>query len=265
MLLAGLKGSAPIAALSNASIVAHIAKRRATRSNGTVNREIQLLRRALKYAGSALDAAVPEINWRDLKLKEPTERVRELTAAEEGRLFKHLRQDFHPLVRFALITGCRVGNAVRLEWRDVDFATGVIVFREMKGDRHHAIPMTRTVVALISSQPRVHERVFTYWFRGGKKRRPFTIAGWKKPWRAALAAAGIKDFRFHDTRHTALSRVARVRGLKAAQKLAGHASIASTARYDHCEMEELRATMEAVETTRTGPTAVRRGTGKRRK
>ena len=76
---------------------------------------------------------------------------------------------------------------------------------------------------------------------------------------AALEAAGIPDFRFHDNRHTALSRMTRVKGLKAAQRLAGHASIASTARYAHCEHDELREAMERVEATHTGPTIVETG------
>jgi integrase len=256
ILRAGLGKATPLPDITAATLTEHIARRRAVVSNATVNREIQLLRRVLAYAGKNLAAAVPDIDWRALALREPHERSRELTATEQARLFRHLRTDFHPLVRFCLIAGCRVGNAVRLEWRDVDFQARVIVLREMKGDEHHAIPMTAQLLVLLANQPRVEgiDRVFTYAFRGGRKRRPFTIAGWKKPWWAALTAAGIPDFRFHDTRHTALSRITRAKGLKAAQKLAGHASITSTARYAHCEMDELREAMEMAEFTHSTPT-----------
>lgn len=254
-LLKGLGKRTALAALTTADLSAHVAKRRALVANATVNRELQFLRRVVRYADAVLGAAAPEIDWRSLALREAAERVRELTAAEETRLFAKLRPDFRPLVRFALIAGCRVGNAVRLEWRDVDFAARVVVLREMKGDRHHVVPMTRAMLALLSAQPRVRThpdlpadraRVFTYAFRGTKKRRPFSEAGWKKPWWAALDAAGIADFRFHDLRHTSLSRITRAKGLKAAQNLAGHASIATTARYAHCELDELREAMERV-------------------
>lgn len=257
-LRAGLGRSRPLHLIVAADLTAHVAKRRAIVSNATVNRELQMFRRALAYVGRTRNAATPDIDWRALALREPTERVRELTVAEEARLFAALRPDFHPLVRFCLATGCRVSSAVRLEWRDVDFHARTITFRKMKGDEHHAVPLSHGLTALLAPLPRVHARVFTYRFRGSKRLRPFTIAGWKKPWRAALVAAEIEDFRFHDNRHTALSRMTRVKGLKAAQRLAGHASIATTARYAHCEMDELREAMETADLTHAGPAIAER-------
>jgi hypothetical protein len=48
----------------------------------------------------------------------------------------------------------------------------------------------------------------------------------------------------------------RDQGAEGGQKLAGHASISSTARYAHCEMDELREAVEIVQITHTGPTPV---------
>lgn len=254
----GLGPSTLLHMITETALAGHIARRRASVSNATVNRELQMFRRAMRYIARTRNVAVPDIDWQALILREPSERVRELTLAEEKRLFAALRPDFHPLVRFCLTTGCRVSSAIRLEWRDVDFHARTITFRQMKGDQHHAVPLTPGLTALLAPLPRVGSQVFSYRFRGSKKLRPFTIAGWKKPWWAALKAAGIEDFRFHDNRHTALSRMTRVKGLKAAQRLAGHASIATTARYAHCEMDELRAAMEMAESTHAGPTAVKR-------
>lgn len=260
-LLAGLGKATAIDTITQADLARHVTRRRAGAANGTVNRELQLLRRVLKHAGVRLDARLPAIDWRDLALREPRERSRELTREEEERLFKQLRPDFHPLVRFCLASGCRVGTAIRLEWRDIDWHARTITFRHMKGDQHHVVPLSAGLHALLRPLPRAHARVFTYRFRGGKTLRPFTIAGWKKPWWAALTAASIPDFRFHDNRHTALSRMTRVKGLKAAQRLAGHASIATTARYAHCELDELRDAMDAAEATHTGPTQAADATG----
>ncbi|WP_232830494.1 site-specific integrase [Oceanicella sp. SM1341] len=254
-LLASLQRTTPLDTITTATLTEHTARRRAAAANATVNRELQLLRRVLSYAQKNLNAAVPDIDWKALTLREPRERVRELTADEEQRLFANLREDFHPLVRFCLITGCRVGSAIKLEWRDVDLRARALTFREMKGGEHHAIPLSATLVLLLANLPKAEgcDRVFLYKFRG-KQLRPFTAAGWKKPWWDALEAARIPDFRFHDLRHTALSRMTRARGIAAAQKLAGHADITTTSRYAHVQMADLLEAMEIAESTHNRPT-----------
>ena len=271
-LLAGLGKTQILHDITTGQLIRHQTARRAAVANGTINRELELLRRVIAHVGQALHARLPEIEWSAIRLREPKERVRELSAAEEKRLFKALRPDFHPLVRFCLLVGCRVGNAIRLEWRDVDFESRTIVLREMKGGEQHSVPLSAGLAALLTplleqrrtyirsaplkDRPAIGDRVFLYRFRGSAKLRPFTIAGWKKPWWGALTAARVPDFRFHDTRHTALSRMTRVKGLKAAQRLAGHADISTTARYSHCEADELREAMERVERTHNTPTVV---------
>ncbi len=258
ILLSCLRKKTALATIDNQTLTAHITRRRATVSNATVNRELQLLRRVITYADRNLNARVPAIDWRALHLSEPKGRVREMTAEEEVRLFQHLREDMKPLVRFCLATGCRVGSAIALEWRDVDFSNRMIVFRTMKGGEHHAVPMTDALLVLLANQPHVTAipQVFTYLFRNNKrgKRRPFTQSGWNKPWKKALANAGIPDFRFHDLRHTALSRITRTNGIVAAQALAGHADISTTARYAHVQMDDLRKAMETAESSHTEPT-----------
>ena len=259
-LLNGLRKRTTLSSIDNGMLTTYIAKRRTTVANATVNREIQLLHRVVNYAESNLGRQAPDIDWKSHILPEPKGRVRELTTDEEKRLFMHLRPDLHELVRFCLITGCRVGTAINLEWRDIDFQRRVIVFRMMKGGEHHAIPITTKLLTLLANQPRADhlDRVFTYEFRGNaKRRRAFTKSGWSKPWKDALTAAGISNFRFHDLRHTALSRITRTNGIAAAQKLAGHADISTTSRYAHVQMDDLLNAMENSEVTHSGPTLKR--------
>lgn len=149
-------------------------------ANATVNREIQLLRRVFNYTKRNLKMAVADVDWDAHILKEPKGRVRELTVAEEARLFKHLPADLHDLVEFCLISGCRAGSAIKLEWRDIDLEQHIVVFRNMKGGEHHTIPMTERLHNLLADQPRLLHinRVFTYEYRGlARKRRAFTASG----------------------------------------------------------------------------------------
>ncbi|MBY0393536.1 MAG: tyrosine-type recombinase/integrase, partial [Novosphingobium sp.] len=67
--------------------------------------------------------------------------------------------------------------------------------------------------------------------------------------------AGITDFRFHDLRHTAGSRITRAGGLRTAQKVLGHTRIETTARYAHVTEADMLSAMEAADQSRNSPEA----------
>lgn len=235
-------------------------------SPATLNRELQLASRVLKYARSQGFDVPPAddpdaVKWADLKAREPKERVRELSAAEERRLLEQLSPDLLAVVEFAYLSGQRKNAIVTLEWPRVDLdgmRAGVIT----KGGKEHWFPLTERLVEIIKARPRVDkcDRVFTYEcrrpspprkdrprrYRG--QRYPFSKEGWSREWYKALKDAGISNFRFHDLRHTSATRVVRSSGnLKAAQKLLGHTDIGTTARYAHVMDDDLRAIMSATE------------------
>lgn len=249
------------------NLTAYIARRRAQVSDASVNREVELLRRVMRRAGKLWKADVGEMpEWKELLLPEADERVRELTADEEKRLFEHLRPDFHALVRFCILSGIRQMNAIRLSWPQVDFDAGVIrlkVKSRKPGGEVHVVPLTPAIAALLSRERGRHAMfVFTYECKQSRKDRrkglryPFTQCGWRRDWRRGLAAAGITDFRFHDSRHTAATRTLRAsRNLKAVQKMLGHKNIATTARYAHVMLDDVRAAMVAAQ-SRTIPEPV---------
>lgn len=233
-----------------------VARRRADGvSNATINRTVtEPLRRVLGRARKHWEQEVQDIPWRDFLLPEPKERVRELRADEETRLFAALRPDYHPVVRFALMSGCRLAECVGLTWDDIDWGGRTITIRG-KGAKVDTIPLTSGLRELLwPLQGGDAEAVFTYVadradgdIRKGD-RLPVTYEGLKTQWRRAKAAAGLADFRFHDTRHTAATRLLRSSGnLKLVQKLLRHEGVATTTKYAHAHDEDLRRAMEAVE------------------
>ncbi len=237
-------------------VSAAIARRRAEGvSNATVNRTVtEPLRRVLARARQHWEQPVQDIPWRDFLLAEPKERVRELREEEEARLFAALRPDYHAVVRFALMSGCRLAECVGLTWQDVDWGGRTLTIRG-KGDKPATIPLTAGLRRLLWPLQGGHaESVFTYVadradgeVRKGQ-RMPMTYEGLKTQWRRAKAAAKLSDFRFHDTRHTAATRLLRSSGnLKLVQKLLRHEDVTTTTKYAHAHDEDLRRAMEEVE------------------
>lgn len=258
-LVAALRGDTLLSEITDDQIAEYVARRRAKVSNASVNREVQLLRRVFRRAHGTWRRDVGDMpDWRCVMLPEPSGRIRELRIDEESRFLKALREDMHPLVRFCLMTGVRLMNAARLTWSQVDFDNGEIVLRTKSrkpGGDIHMVPITRAMRLLLRAQHGRHAIfVFTYVCKRsrGKRRKdqryPFSRNGWRKDWKAALKAAGIEDFRFHDLRHTAATRTLRAsNNLKVVQEMLGHADIATTARYAHALKDDVRAAMEAAQ------------------
>jgi integrase len=70
------------------------------------------------------------------------------------------------MVRFALVTGARLGNVIDLTWRQVDWDAGTIAFRvksRKPGGKLHYLLITPAVAAILSRERGRHQaRVFTY-------------------------------------------------------------------------------------------------------
>ena len=225
-------------------------------ANRTVNAEVpELYRRIWRRAKLWKVERGDEPEWSDLMLPIPEERSRELTADEERRLFEHLRPDLHPIVRFAILSGLRLDNLVGVQWHQVDLDAKVLTVKtksKRPGRVTLRLPLTGPMIAILAAQ-RVHHKtaVFTYLCQRKSPRRvkgrryAMTWGALRRPFANALRDAKIRDFRFHDLRHTAGSRTARVANLKVVQRQLGHRSIQSAARYAHVQDDDVRAAMDA--------------------
>ena len=263
-LMAGLGGRTMLHDVTFRQVQDYAARRRGMVSDASVNREVQLLRRVVRWTG-ARDYDVPDIAWGKLLAPEKM-RVRELTAEEEDRLFAALPENLKPLVEFALLSGQRKAEIVTLRWSDVDL-TGARATVSAKGGNRHSFPLSPRMVQIIRAQPKVCPQVFTYVCQRPSPKRadrpqrvkgeryPFSAQGWNRQWKRALADAGIEDYRFHDNRHTAGTRNLRASGnLKAVSKLLGHSNVTTTSRYAHALEDDVRAMLSATE-SRNSPEA----------
>jgi integrase len=230
----------------------------------TVNRSaIEPLRKILNRSRDTWAQKVNKIDWKRHMLPEPKERIREMSRAEEKTLFANLRDDYQPVVRFAMQSGCRLCEIVPgaefpgLRWKDIDWAGRKITVLG-KGRIVGTIPISPGLRNLLFPLQGHHDEfVFTYVAqktRDGRvrgKRYPMTREGLKTEWRRAKLDAKLLDYRFHDNRHTAATGILRATGnLKAVQKLLRHSDIATTAKYAHALLDDVRDAMEAGEKSR---------------
>ncbi|CAN5295866.1 site-specific integrase [soil metagenome] len=206
------------------------------RSPATVNRHLGVLSKIFSLAE---DADLVENNpcKRVRKFRLNNQRVRVLSAKEEIDLLLALGNNelVKQIVVFALNTGFRRGEIFDLKWFDVDFSRGMIQIRESKSNRKRVVPMNATILTVLNGLVRSSEYVFP------SPKTGVRLNQIKTSFRRAVDKAALEDFRFHDLRHTAASRMADA-GADAftLMKILGHSDIRMTARYTHATDAALR-------------------------
>jgi integrase len=203
-------------------------------SNATVNRTLEVVRAILRKS-------VHEWEWLDRAprvrmLKEPTRRVRFLTREEADKLLAELPEHLADMAAFSLATGLRRSNVTGLQWTQVESVRRLAWIHpdQAKARKAIAVPLNAEAVLIIRRQAGKHQtHVFSYL---GKPIRQVST----KAWYGALARAGIRDFRWHDLRHTWASwHVQNGTPLHALQELGGWESPEMVRRYAHFSAEHL--------------------------
>lgn len=181
----------------SSELIADIGKAKVRQSTkSTANRHLALIRSILRMA--ALDWQWIEHAPRVKLYPEPKRRVRWITPEQARQLLDVLPSHQRSLMLFALATGLRQGNVLKLEWAQVDLARQVawIFGDQAKGDEDIHVSLNDTAMSVLRAEQGKHPiYVFTY---GGK---PIKQAN-TKSWRAALEKVGITNFRWHDLRHS---------------------------------------------------------------
>lgn len=195
-------------------------------SNATINRYISLLKKMFnlciknKLIKTNPCAGVAMLRENNLK-------IRFLTKEEEKRLFKAVKDEkFSALIKLALYTGMRKGEILSLKWTNIDEKS--IEILESKSGKSRKIPNIGNLKKLLDSLPKENEYVF---FNPKTQTRFQDI---REAFSDALKTAQIYNFRFHDLRHTAATRmVEKGVDLVVIKEILGHSTIQTTMRYAH--------------------------------
>lgn len=179
------------------------------------------------------------LDTREMKLKQERasanawRRQRGYTIKPE---LKGFADHMKPMVLLSLNTGMRRGELFNLRWPDVELKQNLLTVRDSNaksGTTRH-IPLNQEAVEVLrtwKSRGGAGPLVFP-----GRNGEPFNNV--KKAWAAILEAAKIKDFRWHDLRHTFASNLV-MKGvdLNTVRELLGHSDIKMTLRYAHLAPE----------------------------
>jgi integrase len=143
------------------------------------------------------------------------------------------------IVITALQTGMRKGEILNLKWSNIDFTFNFIEILESKSGKSRKIPISDKLLIVLTSIPKTSEYVFT--LNGNK------IGDIKKCWDTVIKKSGIKNFRFHDLRHTAATRmVEKGIDLAVVKEILGHADISTTMRYAHAVPERKKQAIDVL-------------------
>ncbi len=215
--------------------------RRFSVKNATINRELEVVRHILNLAHKewlCLEV-VPFIRM----FKESPPRVRFLTQSEADRLLLALPHHLQPVIQYALSTGCRRSEILKLEWSRVSMNRKVAWLNHgtTKNGAARGIPLNRdALIALEMAKSRNSRWVFTY------KGNPMVGIG--SAFKKALKRAEIKDFRFHDLRHTWASwHVMAGTPLYDLMTLGGWKTMDCVQRYSHLAPEHLAVAATRIE------------------
>jgi integrase len=230
--------------------IAH--RRQASKSNGTVNREVSCLRHMFRLMVEAKRLGhdhVPSVT----RLQEAEPRQGFLEPAEFNQLLDALPQYLRDPATFLYLTGWRKSAMRSLEWPDCELefdstgelTGGTVRLRAAKSKNKKAWRV-RLVGELLEVFRRAWANRFAecaYVFHD----RGMPIGDFKKAWRTAKRAVGLDGLLVHDLRRSCVRNLVRSGTPETVvMKIAGHATRAMFDRYNITADADLEAAMDRV-------------------
>ena len=166
--------------------------------------------------------------FQELSLRRPDRgRDRWLTAEEIQRV-REESGDWWTIIGTAMATGARRGELLALRVRDLDFAQGSLVVQHGKSARaRRFIPLAGEMATILQDWVEAEELGSDDLVFG-----QVTKTRLRQAWDRIREAAGIREVRFHDLRHTYAVHCAKNgMPLVELQQRLGHATITMTQRY----------------------------------
>jgi integrase len=126
------------------------------------------------------------------------------------------------------------GELLTLRWSNVDLKRGRLTFPNTKNRETRTVPLPSFALEVLTRHAAQRYGSGRFVFPNATDKGPLGI---RTAFKFALKHAGVKDFRFHDLRHTAASYLAmNGASLLEIAEILGHKTLAMVKRYAHlCE------------------------------
>lgn len=206
------------------------------RTPATVNRYLSALRSCWNW-GRAAGLVPQDHGWPTrLLLKEDNERQRYLTDDELTRLIDAAEAHSKTMSAAIIVSvgcGLRQGELINLKWSDIDLDGQRIRIMRTKTDQPRTVYLPAAAVTALRALKR-ESVVSTQAVFLGQEGVPLNRGTIRIRWLKVRDAAGLKDFRWHDLRHSCASFLAQNGAtLLEIASVLGHRSTSVTRRYAH--------------------------------
>ncbi|MCB2212374.1 site-specific integrase [bacterium] len=222
------------------------------RSPATVNRYLAAVSHVLTVARDEWELCDANPVHRVKKMKESQGRDRVLTADEQTRLLAAAEQHpfLHTAITLALATGARRAEIWKLNWSQVDFEQRHIVLRQTKNDKPRILLLRGLALKQLKELYANRQSAGDFVFHTASGNKSLDM---RSAWRTALKKAKIQDFRWHDLRHTAITRMAKQGAtLMELQLYSGHSSAEMVRKYAHLTESQIGDKVEQMVTLTLG-------------
>ncbi len=201
---------------------------------------------------TALEDDLIKVNpCRGVKLPAMATKIRHvITHAEYEKLLLEMDDQFSPLLQAAIGTGARLGECIALspedaagDWLSITKSVSYGKIKPYpKNAEHRKIKITKDLAEVMKTYPD-YSRLDPTNFR-------------TRFWNPACERAGIKEFTFHDLRHTHASwLLANGCDLQTLKERLGHHDLKTTQRYLHTLPTSQDAALAALDRAMNGPAA----------
>ncbi|MFI3221720.1 MAG: site-specific integrase [Methylococcaceae bacterium] len=207
-----------------------------TRAPATVVRYLAALSHTFKIAVNEWQWVQENPTRKVTRPTEPDGRVRWLDDNERVKLLEACKESssdwLYICVILALSTGMRLSELMNLQWQDINLKDNFLILHKTKNGTKRRVPLSGLGLLLLHEHNKIRRIDTPLLFPSiSNPQKPIDI---RSAFKYAMERADIKDFHWHDLRHSTASYLA-MDGASLAEiaEILGHKTLSMVKRYAH--------------------------------